>query len=860
VRVRSSSGRRAPFRVGLRAYLFGVIAVVTAVPVVALGIAQADRWVAVEKTWTDQATRALAQSLANQLSLEALGHLKSVEVLAEELRGHLDPGSLEAVVRAHAISHPEDTGIALADANGAALLNVGPQGDAIRLKTSYADRPYFRRVLAGRRAFLSAEVILGRVTGVPNVHAIAPVLDHAGKVALVAIASIDLRPIAAKALAVASGLADGRVVVVDKHGRLIADSDGSSAILRDVSGSALFADVAAGPELRTGTDDRGQPARASAVAVDFAELGWCVVVLRQTASIARHSAVARRQAAVVSGLALIAALIVAGLVAGWLSRPVRALADAVEAVGRGAQGGIPQRIDGGPAEIAYLTGAVRSMVDNLRVRGEELEHLNATLEHKVEQRTEELTRNNRDMRLVLDNVAQGLLTVDGQGRLTEQRSAIVDRWFGGYSPGTTFADYASAVDPKFGGAFQIGHEAYVEGMLPPALCIDQLPTRLRGADREFRCSYSPLDDRPGGALLIVIDDVTQQLLAAEKDAEQRDLLALSRGVTRDRSGYLSFFEEGDRIVAGLARPGADLTEVKRLLHTLKGNAGLADLRVLADLCHRAEDEIEAACAVTTGGSLSTVQAHWRTLRRALHDLAGAPESGMVEVNPIELEHLGREVLNGAPTAAIVEALDYLRLDPVEPPFGRLARYAQTLGQRLGKGDITVEIETRGVRVNAQRWRPIWMELTHLVRNAIDHGIETTDERRSLGKPAPRLRLGAQVLHGTLRLEIEDDGRGIDWAAIKCAALSRGLPAATEADLVAALLSPGFSTRREVTATSGRGMGLSAVLVRTRELGGTIHAESQRHRGTRWSLSFPVSSSAGAEAMAPPLLVRAPGLP
>jgi two-component system chemotaxis sensor kinase CheA len=564
----------------------------------------------------------------------------------------------------------------------------------------------------------------------------------------------------------------------------------------------------------------------------------------------------------VSGLALIGALIVAGLVAGWLSRPVRRLADAVEAVGRGAFAGIPARIDGGPAEIAYLTNAVRSMVDSVRARGQELQQLNATLEQKVEQRTEELTRNNRDMRLVLDNVAQGLLTVDGEGRLTEQRSAIVDRWFGAYVTGTTFADYTGAVDPKFGAAFQLAHEAYMEGFLPPALCIEQLPTRLRGAAREFRCSYSSLDDRPGGALLIVIDDVTQQLLAAEKDAEQRDLMALLRGVTRDRSGYVSHFEEGDRIVAGLAQPGAELTVVKRLLHTLKGNAGLADLRVLADLCHRAEDEIEAACAITTGGSLAQVHAHWQVLRRALHDLLGTHDSGMVEVNPIEIEHLRRAIRDGAPAPAVIEALAYLQLDPVEPPFGRLAKYARTLGPRLNKGDVATEIDARGVRVNAQRWRPLWTELIHVVRNAIDHGFETPDERRALGKGAPRLRFAAAVQHGTFRLEIEDDGRGIDWAEIKRAALARGLPAETQADLVAALLAPGFSTRGDVTATSGRGMGLSAVLARVRELGGTIHVESQRLRGTRWSLSFPASSPAGVEAMAAPALVlglRASGL-
>ena len=542
----------------------------------------------------------------------------------------------------------------------------------------------------------------------------------------------------------------------------------------------------------------------------------------------------RRQAAALSLLALVAALISAGLVAGWLSRPVRTLADAAEAVGRGDFSRIPARAHDGPEEIVNLTNAVRSMVQGLRAHGEELEGVNATLEQKVEERTQELSRRSRDMRLMLDNVAQGFLTIDATGRLAQERSAIVDRWFGSYTSGTTFADYAASVDPGFGERFRLGHEAYIEGFLPRDLCLDQMPARLRHASRDFQCSYSPLEEGPMGALLIVISDVTAQLSVAEKDAEQRDVMALFHGLVRDRSGHLAFLEEGDRIVGGMRQPCVEPPVVRMLLHTLKGNAGMANLHVLADLCHRAEDELEEAGMIASGGSLEKVQTHWRMLSRTMQTLLGTRESGTLEVEAAELARLSREISNGAPLASVVEQLAYVQLEPVERALGRMAAYAREIAERLGKGEVDVAIDAAGVRVNPRRWARLWADMVHLVRNAVDHGLEPPDERLALSKPPrPRLRLGATVKQGRFILEIGDDGRGIDWAEIKRIAGERGLPSGSEAELIAALFSAGFSTRSGVTATSGRGVGLSAVFARVRELDGTITVDSRPGHGATW---------------------------
>jgi chemotaxis protein histidine kinase CheA len=163
---------------------------------------------------------------------------------------------------------------------------------------------------------------------------------------------------------------------------------------------------------------------------------------------------------------------------------------------------------------------------------------------------------------------------------------------------------------------------------------------------------------------------------------------------------------------------------------------------------------------------------------------------------------------------------------------------------LGKGEVDVQTESDDLRLDPDRWGPLWSALIHVVRNAVDHGLETAHERHDAGKPERGLiRFSARRQAESFRLELSDDGRGVDWARVRELCHERGRPADTPADLVAALLSSGFSTKSEVTETSGRGVGLAAVADAVRELSGVIAIESEANKGTRWVLTFPMAFAA-----------------
>jgi chemotaxis protein histidine kinase CheA len=170
----------------------------------------------------------------------------------------------------------------------------------------------------------------------------------------------------------------------------------------------------------------------------------------------------------------------------------------------------------------------------------------------------------------------------------------------------------------------------------------------------------------------------------------------------------------------------------------------------------------------------------------------------------------------------------------------LGRYAAALAGRLGKGEIEVEIQAHGVRLAPKAWAGFWTDLVHVVRNAVDHGLDTPAERERAGKAGrPKLRFSIAVLQRKLVVEIEDDGRGIHWEAVKSAAVKLGLPSATEEDLVCAMFASGVSTSAEVTTISGRGIGLSAVRQQVNDLGGHISVVSRPKQGACFRFTFPL---------------------
>ena len=533
--------------------------------------------------------------------------------------------------------------------------------------------------------------------------------------------------------------------------------------------------------------------------------------------------------------------------AAKITRPVSELTAAADTLAMGKHD-IRVEITSGD-ELQALGNSFNHMAQELQESYGRLAEMNRTLEVKVDERTSELATRNRDMRLVLDNVNQGFLTISVEGALAPERSAIVDHWFGGYGPGTQFADYIRAVDSTYADNFQMGYQAILEDFLPRELLLQQMPTRLRSAGRELRCSYiviSKSDQLDG--LLIVINDVTEELLHARQDSERKEVLAMFEAFTTDRQGFINFMDEANEMVAHLAE--SDLEKQQRTLHTLKGNASLVGFGMVAQIAHELEDVIREQDTALSTAELAPLSDRWRMINQSLKRFIGDRPHDVLELQVREIEQVEQMIRAEAPATRVLDRLASWWLEPAEVPMQRLGRYAVALANRLGKGPVRLEVQSNGIRLAPKAWAGFWTELVHVIRNAVDHGLETSSQRANAGKPGgAHLRISARLQSDDrlvvgqsgdrLVVEVADDGRGVDWEAIRRKALLRGLPCSTREDLVQAMLTSGLTTRDQVTTLSGRGVGLSVVKQHVEGMGGSMVVESEGGQGTCFRFSFPL---------------------
>ena len=252
--------------------------------------------------------------------------------------------------------------------------------------------------------------------------------------------------------------------------------------------------------------------------------------------------------------------------------------------------------------------------------------------------------------------------------------------------------------------------------------------------------------------------------------------------------------------------------------------------------------------VDTLEHLMTMVSELVLTRNQLLEIARRHEDSSYKVPLQRLSHV---------TAELQEGVMKTRMQPIGNAWQKLPRVVRDLSAELGK-QIELVMVGAETELDRQVLDVIKDPLTHMVRNSADHGLEATSVRVAAGKPARgTIRLSAYHEGGTITIEIADDGKGLDLAAIRRKAVERGLVSQaevekmTDAQVAKFIFDAGFSTAAAVTSVSGRGVGMDVVKTNIETIGGVIDINTQAGRGTTFTIKIPLTL-----AIVAALIVRA----
>jgi GAF domain-containing protein/signal transduction histidine kinase len=500
--------------------------------------------------------------------------------------------------------------------------------------------------------------------------------------------------------------------------------------------------------------------------------------------------------------------------------------------------------------LETLAAHVGVAIRNARLFEQE-EARHRELERVVQERTADLRVKNEKVATLLDSVHQAIFTVDAQGIVQAECSRACIDIFGRSPEGMAVQQLLFPAD-----AHQAEHlraclqDAAAE---PDArrkgLFLSLIPQQIQWGERFLNPTVTALES---GFLFTVSDTTEQKVLQARLDQERRRLELVVTAVSDSTDFFATLDTFQDFIEAGeSAWPLPDLSGLYRSVHTFKGSFAQLGFSHLPQALHAVEEQLQRADAHSDRQALrhAVFAVEWMAVLAqdiaAIESVLGedfVANRGMIALRPEQVEAV--EALASAHLAQHPDAsgaiaqLALIRKQRLSDALRSHDRTLQRIAQAQGKQVEPLVIEGSEVWMDPVRHRPFLSSLVHLFRNAIDHGIEEPELRVAAGKPEAGRVVCRISRHATgVRLEIQDDGAGVDEAALRERAQARGLDA-REVSLGELMCMDGLSTRTQATELSGRGVGLAAVAQAVQALGGRLQVSSRPGQGTRFEIDWP----------------------
>lgn len=285
--------------------------------------------------------------------------------------------------------------------------------------------------------------------------------------------------------------------------------------------------------------------------------------------------------------------------------------------------------------------------------GDEIARMNAALNQAIANTRDakaEIEKSNASMRLVMDNVDQGFLTLGRRGTLASAHSAILEQWFGVPGERETFPAYIGRSCPEFAAWFELGWEDLIGGYMPADLCIEQLPAKFSVQDHTYALEYTLI---PAGSdaenfeqCLVVISDITTEVESERMQEEQRETVEVFQRLFKDREGFMMFLASSEGLMEEIERE-EDPLALKCQVHTLKGNMRIFGIQSIARRCHEIEEGIDELGGVLDEAELLSLRDSLARLKEQACYFLDHGRDAQVLVSERELLETTRSLLKGS---------------------------------------------------------------------------------------------------------------------------------------------------------------------------------------------------------------------
>jgi HPt (histidine-containing phosphotransfer) domain-containing protein len=481
---------------------------------------------------------------------------------------------------------------------------------------------------------------------------------------------------------------------------------------------------------------------------------------------------------------------------------------------------------------------------------------------------QEVKRQTRDIRSILDAIQQGILTIrDANLKLGSDHSRYMDRYF---HPSMAAQDFHHVLDQA------VGLSADVKDQIEQALaaCLGEdslafdlnqglLPTelifRIEEQERVFEIDWSPVLDAQGRIekMLVCLRDVTEvRQLRDQTQQNEEEMRMMSELLNIPEDRFKSFVKrmndhlgESRTLVQSLeARRALDRKEIIRQIfmniHTVKGSARTLQLKAIAAASHELEQEITSLQPGSAPLNLESLKDKFARVTDIVDRYQEMSQQKLGWDFDEERVRLPRSLV--LKNLQLLAHLNLRRLDPDEVQDvlyleGSLQHYCaadlghtimeatrglDSMARDLNKEPPRVEVDAPGIMLTETGQQLVQALFTHILRNALDHGLEDRAERLRQGKAQQGLiHVEARMDGSFLRLECFDDGRGLNLDKIKARALEKGLIASSwegdDSAIADLIFMPGLSTKDVLTEISGRGVGMDAVRSYMERIGGQV---------------------------------------